>query len=64
MKRIPHAIYSTPENIEAKARAREAEAMSLPPGVPRQSILIEVAQLRAYAEVKRWVASLTSKSGA
>ena len=64
MKRIPHATYRTPEEIEAKARAREADASSLPHGQERQSILIEVAKLRAYAEVKRWVASPTAKSGA
>jgi hypothetical protein len=64
MKRIPQVKYKSPEEIEAAIRQREAEAMSLPPGATRQSILVEVAKLRAYADVKRWVASPTSKSGA
>jgi hypothetical protein len=57
MKRIPKAIYQTVEEIEARIRAREEDAVRLPPGEPRQSVLKEIAQLRLYAEAKRWVES-------
>ena len=56
MKKIPRANYQTAEELDARIKAREAEAASLPSGEARQSILKEVAQLRAYADVKRWLA--------
>jgi hypothetical protein len=56
MKKIPKANYQTAEELDARIKAREAEAASLPSGEARQSILKEVAQLRAYADVKRWLA--------
>jgi len=31
------------------------EASFLPPGAVRRSILIEIAQLRSYEDVKRWL---------
>jgi hypothetical protein len=63
MKRIPKAIYQTPSELEQRITARENEAANLPPGEPRQSILKEVAQLRMYAEAKRWIESPGLKSG-
>ncbi|MDQ8729181.1 hypothetical protein [Bradyrhizobium sp. LHD-71] len=57
MKKIPKANYPTREDIAERIKARECEASRLPPGPARQSILIEVAKLRAYAEVKRWLRS-------
>lgn len=57
MKRVPQAIYQTAEEIEARIRAREEDAARLPSGESRQSVLKEVAQLRVYAEAKRWVES-------
>ena len=55
MKRRPQAIYQTPDEIDARIKAREADAAAAIPGAERQSILIEVAQLRAYASMKRWI---------
>ena len=55
MKKIPKATYQTPQELEERIREREFEAALLPPGTARQSVLIEVAQLRAYASMKRWV---------
>lgn len=55
MRAIPKATYETAEQIEARIKLREAEAAILLPGTARQSILIEVAQLRAYADIKRWL---------
>jgi hypothetical protein len=59
MKKIPKVEYQTPEQLAERIRERELEAELLPPGAARQSVLIEVAQLRAYADVKRWLASGT-----
>jgi hypothetical protein len=55
MKVIKPTTYQTVEEVDATVRLREAEADLLPPGTARQSILIEVAQLRAYADIKRWI---------
>jgi hypothetical protein len=57
MKAIPKATYQTPEQLAERIKNRELEAALLPPGDARQSILIEVAKLRAYADMKRWLAS-------
>ena len=57
MKRLPKAIYQTPDEIDARIKAREADAAAMPPGEARQSILREIAQLRVYADAKRWIAS-------
>jgi hypothetical protein len=57
MKKIPKAKYETADQLAERIRARELEAQNLPPGAARQSVLIEIAQLRAYADVKRWVRS-------
>jgi hypothetical protein len=55
MKRIPKAIYRTPSELEERITEREHQAAKLPPGESRQSILKEIAQLRVYAEAKRWI---------
>ena len=55
MKKIPKATYQTAEELDARIKAREADAAGLPSGEARQSILKEIAQLRAYADVKRWL---------
>jgi len=61
MKKIPKATYQTAEELDERIKAREADAASLPSGEARQSILKEVAQLRAYAGVKRWLATAADK---
>ena len=63
MKRIPKAVYQTPSELEERISERENEAAKLPPGEPRQSILKEIAQLRMYAEAKRWIETPGSKPG-
>jgi hypothetical protein len=55
MKQLPKATYQTPDELELRIKQREAEASKMPPGTARQSILVEIAQLRAYADVKRWL---------
>ena len=57
MKHLPKATYRTPAQIAERIKDRELEAAMLPPGTARQSVLIEVAKLRAYADVKRWLAT-------
>jgi hypothetical protein len=53
MKPLRQVIYQNPEEIEAVIKEREAEAAMLPPGMTRQSVLIDVARLRSYADMKR-----------
>jgi hypothetical protein len=63
MKRIPKVIYQTADEIDLRIVERENEAARLPPGESRQSILKEIAQLRMYAEAKRWIESPGLKPG-
>jgi hypothetical protein len=53
MKKIPKATYRSVEDLDRYIAEREAEAAKLPPGGPRQSVLMEVSKLRIYADVKR-----------
>jgi hypothetical protein len=63
MKRIPKAIYRTAEEIDLSIVERQNEVANLPPGELRQSILKEIAQLRMYADAKRWIESPGLKPG-
>jgi hypothetical protein len=49
--------YIAPHEIEQRIREREAQAGTMPKGPARQSILVEIAKLRAHADVKRWLNS-------
>jgi hypothetical protein len=64
MRRIPQPIYLSADEIERLVREREADADALPDGPERQAILKEIAQLRMYAEAKRWIESPGLKPGA
>ena len=55
MKAIKPTTYQTAEEVDAIIRLREDEADLMPPGPDRQSVLLEIARLRAYADVKRWL---------
>src|SRR5262249_33179661 len=57
MRKVPKAVYQTADEIDARIKNRQADAERLPQGEQRQSILKEVAQLRVYAEAKRWTES-------
>jgi hypothetical protein len=57
MKRIPKAIYLTSSELDERIRQREADVAQHPVGEARQTILKEIAQLRWYAETKRWIES-------
>jgi hypothetical protein len=62
MRAIPKATYQTPEQIADRIKERELEAALSPPGPARQSV--EIAKLRAYADVKRWIESPKLNPGA
>jgi hypothetical protein len=64
MRKIQKAIYLTAEEIEAVVNECLADADALEDGPERQAILKEIAQLRMYAEAKRWIASPGLKPGA
>jgi hypothetical protein len=57
MRKRPAAVYLSADEIEQWIQEREAEAEQAPDGPERQAILKEIAQLRIYAEAKRWVES-------
>ena len=64
MRKIPQAIYLTADEIEQQIRDLRADADALPDGPERQDILKEIAQLRMYAEAKRWIELPGLKPGA
>ena len=65
MKRIRKAIYMTPSELDERILERTVAAHRLPPdSAARQEIMKEIAQLRLYAEAKRWIDSPGLKPGA
>ena len=56
MKALRPTTYQTVDEVDAIVREREAEAELLPSGAEKQAVLLAIAKLRAYAEVKRWLA--------
>ena len=64
MKRIPKPIYMTPDELDERILERTVEAHRHPDGSDeRRTILKEIAQLRIYAEAKRWIESPGLKPG-
>jgi hypothetical protein len=57
MRKIPQAIYLNADEIEQLVKKREADAFAVPDGPERQDILKQIAQLRMYADAKRWIES-------
>jgi hypothetical protein len=60
-----HKVSATsisPDEIEERTKEREAQVSAIPKGPARQSILVEIAELRAYADVKRWSDSAAAGS--
>jgi hypothetical protein len=55
MKAIKPTTYRTVGEVEAIVRLRQDEAELLPSGPDKQRALLEIARLRAYADVKRWL---------
>ena len=63
MRKIRKAIYLSADEIEQQIRDLRADADALPDGPERQDILKEIAQLRMYADAKRWIKSPGLKPG-
>lgn len=64
MKRIRKAIYQKPEEIDARIAELSADAAAMSGGPDREGLLREIAQLRMYADAKRWIDSPGLKRGA
>ena len=64
MRKIQKAIYLSADEIEQQIGDLRADADALPDGPERQDILKEIAQLRMYADAKRWIESPGLKPGA
>lgn len=63
MKRVPKAIYQTAAEIEARIASLETNALLLSPeSAEHRAIMKEIAQLRIYAEAKRWMVAPILKS--
>ena len=53
MRNIPRTIYLTPDEIDARIKEREKQAIALPPGQTRRELREEIARLHVYADMKR-----------
>ena len=53
MLEIPKTICLTPDEIEARIKERQAQAISLPPGQTLRELREEIARLHIYADMKR-----------
>jgi hypothetical protein len=53
MHKMPQTIYLTPDEIDARIKEREAQAISLPSGQTLRQLREEIARLRIYADMKR-----------
>jgi hypothetical protein len=51
------SVAETADELDRRAAERAAAAARLPVGTARQSILLDVAQLRTYAQMKRLLES-------
>jgi hypothetical protein len=59
MRKIPAAVYLSPSQLDERIREREAEAAKLPSfSKQHHSIVKEIAELRMYADAKRWLGEL------
>jgi hypothetical protein len=63
MRRIPQAIYMTPDELEQHILELTVEAYHMEDSEERQAILKEIAQLRQHADMKRWIESPGLKPG-
>ena len=63
MRRIPQAIYMTPDELDQRILELTVEAHHLEDSEQREAILKEIAQLRMYADAKRWIESPGLKPG-
>jgi hypothetical protein len=64
MRKPPNAIYLTATEIEELILELQADADAQPDDEERQETLKQIAQLRMYADAKRWIESPGLKPGA
>ena len=65
MKRIPIAIYSSPDEIEAIIRQLETDALALPPDSEQhRNIMKQIAKFCVYADAKRRLSPSAEKQRA
>jgi hypothetical protein len=55
MKKIPKAAYPSVDEIDGQIQQKLSNAEAMPPGEARQKLLVEVARLQVYAEMKRGI---------
>jgi hypothetical protein len=55
MNAAKRITYLTPDEIDERAKELEADARQAQSGSARESILAEVARLRTYSSMKRWL---------
>jgi hypothetical protein len=57
MKRIPKALYQSADEIDQRIQQLERDALLLRPETDEhRKIMRQIAQLRLYADAKRWLA--------
>jgi hypothetical protein len=54
MRKIPKAIYKTAKELQDEVEKRQTAISLLPDGEVKQQLVIQLAQLRVYAEMKQW----------
>jgi hypothetical protein len=62
MRNRNKTVFLTADHVDEQADARASEAKQLPEGEARQNALLNAAQLRVYASMKRALAPQTAKS--
>jgi hypothetical protein len=55
MKKIPRVTYKTAEELQKEIDRRLVALDLLKEGEVKQKMRVQLAQLRAYADVKRWL---------
>jgi hypothetical protein len=60
MKKLPKATYKTAEELQDEIRKREVAIDLLDEGEVKQKLRVQLAQLRTYADMKRWVSAPAS----
>ena len=53
MPQFTKTVYLTPDEIEARIKEREKQAVALPPGQTQRQLREEIARLHIYADMKR-----------
>jgi hypothetical protein len=63
MRKIPPSRYQRPNEVDRQIKEKQSMADGLPAGDRRQKLLIEIARLKTYADMKRWIGSEAAVQG-